>query len=663
VQRHCKIFFALLAFTVFCVTFLSVGIVRAGESADASNLAAMAEEASGPIRSSDAFGALAQAVEKHEITLKEAVILKAKLLFDPQSVTSDTKSSVLKGNTTVDEPCPTGFYKDVHRVFDQLSATEKDYLRALSPDLKVIFQAKEREASKSKLTADTAAALPNFGLNKSVEGTYCTVNYADSGEHQTDAAYAKSVKTYIDAAYKAETVKFRAALAEPGGTGDKLQVYIVNMSAGTWGEWVDVSTVAGKTKSGYIKISRNIKAEGGGSWQTSLKGTCYHEYFHGVQSAYNWISSLWFMEGTCRWAETYWGGNWGTLKNTFAAGNSVFKAPYLPIWENSFRKYSTVALVYYLADKYGKDDFVLSYFLATESKDDAIAILKDLMIARGTTFGDQFKSFWIAMYTKNIKSIKSYMIDVYKEWAASYGLSSSSTVNQLGARFHQLKTMPGIAKASLVYNYLPGTGMNVEAFTFTTKSPTAVNIDGATSTDENYHYTADFGGAVKEVIVVYTDVTYAAQDAADRTFDFTYLLPYIKITKTKIAPPSIVAGYSSTVTFTYDLLGTLSGTFDMTMRITEKLGPQTVGDGVSGDWTVPVGKGNELSVYFTTNTGTTPGSYKFSFIFAVPTDTWKTTWGIPQVTTSSSFSITVKKPASGNAKGSGGSRPTLVPAL
>ncbi|HEY3278097.1 MAG TPA: hypothetical protein VGJ94_15885 [Syntrophorhabdaceae bacterium] len=665
-KRYLKFVLPLLILAVLSATFFSIGTLKAGESEDPAEQAMITEDevagASGePARSADAFDAIGQAVDNKEMTLKEAVMLKARLLFDPHSAASDTKSSVLKGNTRIDDPCLTGFYKDVHRVFEEFSVAERGYLRNLSPDLNVIFRAKEKELSGAQATADGKADLPDFGLNKTVEGVHCTVNYADSGEHQVTAVYAQLVKVYIDGAYAAETKKFRPALAEPGGTGDKLQVYIVNMTAGTWGEWIDVSTVAGKTKSGYIKISKNISTEGGKSWQVSLKGTCYHEYFHGVQSAYNWASSLWFMEGTCRWAETFYAANWKTLTNTFAANDSVFRAPYLPIWQNTFRKYSTVALAYYFADKYGKADFILSYFEATENKDDAIEILKDLMVAKGTTFGDQFKNFWIAMYTKNIKSIKSYMIDVTKEYASTYGLSLGTTVRQLGARFHQLKTMAGIPKATLIYNYLPGAGMPVEAFTFTTKAKTAVNLTPATAGNDNWHYTAGFGGTTKEVIMVYTDVTYAGEDATDRTVDFTYLLPYMKITRTTVSPTVMEAGNYSTITFTYDLLGTISTeNFQMTMKVTEKLGPQTISDGVSGDWTVPVGTGNDLTVYFNTGTSSTPGTYRFTFLFSVPSDLWLTDWGTPQVTSTSKFGITVRRPAAGKAGNEAPVKPALV---
>ncbi len=657
-KKHLRVFLPLLVLAVLGAALFVAAPLKADESI---SLLTAEESIPGevrdnsPPRTSDALDRIELALAGKEISLKDAVLLKAKLLFDQQSVATDKESKVLSGYTNINEPCLTGFYKDVHRVFDQLSREEKDYLGSLTEDLKVIVRVKERETTGAQTpTGASVNALPVYAnLTKKAEGTYCTVNYTDKAgdADATTLKYAELVKVYIDKAYVAETKKFRAALAEPGGTNDKLQVYVLNMNAGTWGEWVDVSTVAGKQKSGYIKISKNIEAEAGKSvWQTRLKGTCYHEYFHGVQSAYNWASSLWFMEGTCRWAETYYGGNWDTLKNTFAADDSVFNKPFWPIWWNTFHKYSTVTLAYYFADKYGNDDFILSYFKATEGEDDAIKVLTSLVAGKGAVFGDEFKNFWITMYAKNIKSIKKYMPNVYKQTGSTYGLAGNATTYQLGALFHQLKPMAGLSKTALIYNYTPTAGTNIEAFTFTDKSKTKSDVEPAAAGNDNYHFTANFGSTVKEVIVVYTDVTYAAEDAAARTLGFRYLQPYIKITKVTVNPPVITQGDYSSIPFTYDLLGTIAGeTFPTQVKVTEK----GASESVSGEYNFPVGKNQTFQTYF--NSGNlNPGTYAYALDFSVPGDSWKTTWGTPQVKSSSKFSVRVVKASTSASKKSKG---------
>jgi hypothetical protein len=660
-KKHLRVFLPLLVLAVLGAALFIAAPLKADESTDF--LAAeesIPEEAlnDSPSRTPDAFDQIEQALAGKEISLRDAVLLKAKLLFDPQAVASDNRSRVLAGHTNINEPCLTGFYKDVHRVFNQLSNEEKEYLGSLSEDLKVIVSVKERESAQTQTkTGASVSALPVYAnLTKKIEGTNCTVNYTDTvGDPDvTTKKYAELVKVYIEMAYTAETKKFRAALAEAGGTGDKLQVYVLNMAAGTWGEWVDVSTVAGKQKSGYIKISRNIETEAGrATWQKQLKGTCYHEYFHGVQSAYNWASSLWFMEGTCRWAETYYGGNWDALKNTFAAGDSVFNKPFWPIWWNTFHKYSTVTLAYYFADKYGNDDFILSYFKATEGEDDAIKVLTSLVAGKGAVFGDEFKNFWIAMYTKNIKSIKKYMPAVYKQTGKTYGLTGTATTYQLGALFHVLTPQSGLSKTSLIFNYLP-TAATVEAFRFDTKTKTKTDIDPATAGDANYRYVANFGSSVKEVIIVYTDVTYAAQDAAAKTATFRYLQPYIKITKVTVNPPVIPQYSHSSIPFTYDLLGTVPGeTFSTQVKVTEK----GASESVSGEYAFPVGKSKTFQTYF--NSGDlNPGTYAYAVDFLVPGDSWKTEWGTPQVKSSAKFSVKVVKASATASKKNKGNTQT-----
>jgi hypothetical protein len=664
-KKCLKVFLPVFVLAFVGITLFSAGALKAHEIGSGLNQTGdpSVTSDSGSTPPENAFNLVEYAVMNKDLTRKDGVLLKANLLFDPGAISPAVRTSVLRGMTTINEPCLTGFYDDVHRVYDQLSPAEKTRLASLSEDLRVIIAAKEREASgKAPGEGHARASLPNFGLDKKVEGTCCTVNYTTAGANATTAAYAQLVKVYMDMAYVAETKKFRAAHAEPGGTGDKLQVYILSLGVGTWGLWVPVSTVSGKAMSGYIKITSNMKAEGGADWQVKLKGTCYHEYFHGVQAAYNAGSSLWFREGTCRWAETYWAANWGIVKNSFSDPLSVFAQPDLPIWQGTSRKYTTVTLAYYLADKYGKDDFIVSYLEATEKENDAILVLQDLMHSLGTTFEEEFKNFWIAMYTKNITSLKKYMTNVRREYANSYGSSDTLQVYQFGARFHQLKTMPGAPIVALMYEYwfVPMFGIGrVEAFSFTDKSKTKVDIRPANFGDNNYSYTPDFGRSVKEVVIVYTDTAYTAQDSSVRTATFEYLLPYVKITRTTTEPRIMQAGKSSKITFTYNLLGTRADltTFPMFIELTEK---DSVADYITSDYEVASGNGKTWTCYFNTSATATPRPYMFTVEFSVPSKAWNTNWGIPQVKSASRFSITVTKPRGQGSGGRGGGSTSIA---
>jgi hypothetical protein len=91
------------------------------------------------------FDRISRAADFGEISLKEAVLLKAKLLFAPSLIPEGSKFAPKPGETLVQEDCLTGFYKDVHRVFPELSGEERKFLRSLSPDLEAIIRQREKE--------------------------------------------------------------------------------------------------------------------------------------------------------------------------------------------------------------------------------------------------------------------------------------------------------------------------------------------------------------------------------------------------------------------------------------------------------------------------------------------------------------------------------------
>jgi hypothetical protein len=85
------------------------------------------------------------AQEAGRISLKESVLLTAKLLFSPHLL-KGSKYAPKAGERAASDSL-TGFYKDVHKVFPELSPQERDFLRALSPDLKTIIEQREKEES------------------------------------------------------------------------------------------------------------------------------------------------------------------------------------------------------------------------------------------------------------------------------------------------------------------------------------------------------------------------------------------------------------------------------------------------------------------------------------------------------------------------------------
>ena len=145
----------------------------------------------------------------------------------------------------------------------------------------------------------------------------------------------------INHAVSDETKHFHAAYPEGNGL---LQVYCLGSATipGLDGQWIDVSIVSGNTMSGYMLMNSALAG-------ATMKATAYHEYFHGVQSAYNANSDMWFLEGSAMWAEGYFGACWKDVGSYYTAKDSIFMSPNLSIFETSttYRKYSTSALVFF----------------------------------------------------------------------------------------------------------------------------------------------------------------------------------------------------------------------------------------------------------------------------------------------------------------------------
>jgi hypothetical protein len=82
------------------------------------------------------------------ISLKEAVILEAKLFFAPQSIPKDSPYAPRPGEIPVREECGTGFYIEVQQVLPQMTPKERAWLATLSPDLNLIVRTYEKNLQK-----------------------------------------------------------------------------------------------------------------------------------------------------------------------------------------------------------------------------------------------------------------------------------------------------------------------------------------------------------------------------------------------------------------------------------------------------------------------------------------------------------------------------------
>lgn len=86
------------------------------------------------------YDRIQQGVHDGKISLKEGVLLAARLFYAPALIPEDSEYAPRPGEPMMGpEESMTGFYKDLHRVKGELTEEEKFWLRSLSPDMEAII--------------------------------------------------------------------------------------------------------------------------------------------------------------------------------------------------------------------------------------------------------------------------------------------------------------------------------------------------------------------------------------------------------------------------------------------------------------------------------------------------------------------------------------------
>jgi len=353
-----------------------------------------------------------------------------------------------------------------------------------------------------------------------------------------------------------------------------------------------------------------------------MKGECFHEYFHGIQSAYNWASDLWFLEATSTWAMCYYANDYMHIKQFYDAADSIFNTPNANIWSTAgYRKYSTSALAFFLSDKFGGHKIIKSYFVNSETEDDGVKNLQQVLITKHTAFADEYTYFLAALYSKKIASIKKYMPDVtIATTYSAYGLDKTTgNVSLTGANFYAFDPETGVQPASFISTFTAGATGVPKGVLVKQKSKTPIAFQPHAIIGSPTAYVGDFGGTVKQVALIVTDADYSTKDTAPRSYDYTAIVPRVVI-KEVLAQSPIYSGETSQIDIKYDLLGTYPGKpFPVQMKITEK-GPD-VADNASGEYEVASGVDQIFNVWFWTSYSTV-GTYRFTFELKVPPNKW-----------------------------------------
>ena len=576
-----------------------------------------------------------------EISPKDAVLLKAKVLFAPGEYELPPALQPLAGEEYGGDFCLTGFYAEVQRVFSDLTAGEIRFLSSLDPNLDLLLRAWARgEVTRPEplSASELQSLLDNYGLNQEKPGKYCMVHYTlDSGNvnRAKDLQYVDQVQQYMDKAIADMTRDFHAARAEFESTNNIMHVLIIQVNGPYGGGWKPTYII--KSSPGYITLSNDLDTP------TMIKVACYHEYFHGITSYYNQYIDTWFQEACAVWAELYYGKTAIQYPVYFVSiQDSIFWEPNRPLWYPTYRIYSTGTLAWFFSDKYGGKKFFQAFLQQAESggENDAIKIIQNVLQGLGASpFSYNYREFLAAMYCKSIKSLKKYMPDitVLQSEFNKYGtVPDQDTVKLTGAKY---------------YRFLPEAGAKGTTLIAFCENKGALGLpEGCLITDRKTNslktftqgrsYITNFvqkGAKQKEVVLIVTDAIYAGKDENDRTYEFSAIVPYVHINSFIPNPSVMVAGQTSYMPINYDLLGTWPDTpFETQITVTEK--NPNVTDHVSGIHPLWPGVNQVLGTYFYTSCGVPPGTFKFTVQFAVPRDDWL----IPQSKSQASCAVVVQ---------------------
>lgn len=93
----------------------------------------------------DAISRIEEATVEGRLNDKEAFMLKARLFFAPDTINSSSEFALKPTEKLSREECLTGIYKELHKVYSQLTVEDKKLLKTWSEDFRVIIDTREQE--------------------------------------------------------------------------------------------------------------------------------------------------------------------------------------------------------------------------------------------------------------------------------------------------------------------------------------------------------------------------------------------------------------------------------------------------------------------------------------------------------------------------------------
>lgn len=506
--------------------------------------------------------------------------------------------------------CGTSVVRDVENALPQMSEAQRQRLMEICPGLFGPMIKREQARARGEVSANALPSHPN--LTKTVENRDVIVHFIDGTtdpDRVADSNYANTVLSTLAAAVKEEGRQFARAFNEGGG---KLHAYIYNLSAagldGQWHEPTKTPPTPPGTAAGFIDIDSNLD-------RSTLRTTCYHEYFHGVQDVYNYGLSLWLAEGQAEWAEVHFAGITADLAG-YANNNasSAVNRPDLPYWDLTNGRQYSLGLFMLELEKVKGSRVMKKWLEAVASTNDAVTALTDAIGL--DDFQMVQRKYLLSLYQQDIPHIKGKQTAKVPEQPAATELGARimGSRTPTGALFQKVQKDDRIDNKYWIAKIEDGGGHPEMLFV---RNPDKSKKIEKVEPDDDYKELEGYNKA-DESLVILTDTNTTSETPPATSLDGQILSPFIKVKGQPTVDSPINAGSVSNMTVTYDLIGTPQGQpfFPVEVRVVEK-GPD-VTDNASGDSNYRTGV-DQTTLFTFTTTPQTEGLYKFKVTLATPT--------------------------------------------
>lgn len=522
-----------------------------------------------------------------------------------------------------------GLMRDVSKVLSAMTREQKDRLRQLSPSLDLMV---ERADARQEGRAPTRSLPTTFtNLTQTEFGKTCIVHYTTSaGPDQTTQTYAKLVATQIDAATR-RLARFGKPLYD-GPPGDKMHVYVHDIS--------DYGVTTGEASDGTPQTSATYMEIDIGLSDADVIATCFHEFMHAIQYAYNVNSQAWFVEGQAVWVECDVLRDNRGLAGYMADAKSVCNRPDLPIFDNSYdRNYTTAVFQLYLTRKRG-DGIMRRWLNATVGTNDSLSALQQVLDGgAGRAFSGLYRQYLAGLYRKQLPGVPDEVFrDVPIEGEfIQLGIDLNATLPPTGAKFWLVRPDERIPNEYVIGKVEPSSGAPEMVLEKKPERFRPLKVITPPDADDVPRFKS-----AGEMLAILTDTSALNEMVPNTTITAQLLSPYLKFKLIEPMTP-INAGDRSNMPITYDLLGLPPSVtiFKIDFRLTEK-GPG-VADRASQETNARTGEDQKLHPFFQ-SAADRGGTYRFLWSGLTPVKSYSMK-KIPQSRTSIRTQVVVNPPA------------------